>query len=304
MNKQYFSEKGEFGLTSTQANHYANLAKEMQEANVNKLKNIKFFHTYISVVGQDGQQLMSKGINDISFIEETLTENAKLNSFCAWVREAIKHKEELDYAIRSTRIDDWYTLKGIEVPKGPEHVYEADPVSELEVMNTWSTEKRMKYLDLEAKASTFGKYIHPNGPYSDARKLAHEVYNIPINTNGNGRDTMIYTRELTVPIEEIDSLFLQLQSTHRRYEKELNYMKAELKNEVQAINHQNTLKYQQEYADYEIASTEYRNAIKAFNVQFKDWMLNELANLANLKIRVPEHLMETYEYIKRVDSSK
>ena len=52
MNTIYFAKKGEKGLSSTHANHLANLAKEMQEEAINRINNVKFYETHVSIIGK------------------------------------------------------------------------------------------------------------------------------------------------------------------------------------------------------------------------------------------------------------
>ena len=48
MNNVYFSNEG---LTSTSANFYANIAKELANAATERLNNVKFFKTSVAVIG-------------------------------------------------------------------------------------------------------------------------------------------------------------------------------------------------------------------------------------------------------------
>ena len=58
-NKVFF---GESGLTSTSANHVANLAKEFISTNENYLNNISFVNCEIGLIGTDKDQTYSLGV--------------------------------------------------------------------------------------------------------------------------------------------------------------------------------------------------------------------------------------------------
>ena len=205
MNNVYFANEG---MTSTTANYYANIAKELQEAALERLNNVKFYNTSVSVIGSSERQIMSHGIPNLDFIKLDLENVAALNSFCAWVREAIKEKDSQAHIVSTTRIEDWAKANGIELPVAPSHPRDPEPISEQSVIDSWDINKRNKYLRLEAFAATFGKYIHPNGAYSKARKQAHSSLNKPISSEGNGRDMILYYFDPSVDINEVDAVFL------------------------------------------------------------------------------------------------
>ena len=243
MNNVYFANEG---MTSSTANFYANIAKELQKAATERLDSVKFFQTSVAVIGSSEKQLMSDGTRDLAFITSDLELVASMNAFCAWVREAIKEKEAQQGIINRTNIDDWLKTNGISVPEAPEYIRDPSPVSEESVINSWDINKRNKYLRLEAFAATYGKYIHPDGAYSKARKKAHTALNNPITKEGTGRDMVLYYTEPSVAIGAVDGLFLALQSEYRGYEKELNQMKAEIKETVNNLTREAYNKHQKE----------------------------------------------------------
>ena len=302
MNNVYF---GNEGMTSTTANHYANIAKEMVKRTEKKLYGIKFYQTLISAIGSAEKQLMSQGSSDISFIDDALREIAEANSFCAWVREAIKEKEAQQLAINRKDLYTWLEEQGIEIKKEPEYPDREDDVTEKDVIDTWDINKRCKYLDLEANASTIGNYIHPNKPvknYNDARVKLHSVVNTPVTVEGSGRDTILYYHETTINPDVVDAQFLKMQDLHRSYEKELNAMKAELKETVNTLN--------QEKCDaYQVKIDEYYAKIREFNAWQNEmrnklikWKTSELERLSKIKIVIPKKLNGIFQKVKAVDS--
>lgn len=302
MNNVYFSKDG---ITSTEGNHYCNIAKELCQAANERLKNVKFFNTFISVVGSNEKQLMSEGNKDIEFILEDLQTVASMNSFCAWVREAIKEKEEQQGIVSKTIIERWAKMNDISIPESPEHPKSPVTITELDVINSWDIEKRNKYLKLEAFAATYGKYIHPDGDYSEARKKAHIALNNPIRKEGTGRDTILYYTKESVPIEDVDNLFMILQNQHRTYEKELNQMKFEIKDSVNKATVSANDKYQEELSIWKIKNNEYNSLVLELTSKFNTWKTNELERISKLKIAIPDALKETFKVIKEIcDTSK
>jgi phage-related protein len=86
-------------------------------------------------------------------------------------------------------------------------------------------------------------FIHPDGVYNKARKQAHKAINNPINTEGTGRDMILYYTQESVDINSVDSLFVELQAQHREYEKSLNKLKAEIKETLNDLIREANNKY-------------------------------------------------------------
>jgi hypothetical protein len=302
MNNVYFANEG---MTSSTANFYANIAKELQKAAAERLDNVKFFQTSVAVIGSNEKQLMSGGTRDLTFVTSDLQLIASMNAFCAWVREAIKEKEAQQGVINRTDIEDWLKSNGIEIPVAPEYPRDPISVSEESVINSWDINKRNKYLRLEAFAATYGKYIHPDGAYSKARKKAHTALNNPITKEGTGRDMVLYYTEPSVAIEDVDGLFLALQSEYRGYEKELNQMKAEIKETVNGLTRGLYTTHQVALDNWKEKHREYSALWTDLRAKFTTWRTNELERISNLKITIPDNLKETFFKIKEIaDASK
>ena len=302
MNNVYFSNEG---MTSTSANYYANIAKEMQNAATERLNSVKFFKTSVAVIGSNEKQLMSEGTLDLGFVESDLNTLASLNAFCAWVREAIKEKENQSNEVNKITIERWAKLYGIELPTCPELTRDPETITEQDVMNSWDINKRNKYLRLEAFAATFGKYIHVDGTYSKARKEAHKRLNSPISKEGTGRDMVLYYSEPSVPIDQVDGLFLSLQDRYRSYEKELNFMKAELKETANTLNIEARDKYFLAIEEYRALNQEFQAKWSELRNQFNNWRTQELERISKLKITVPDNLKNIFKIIQEAgDTSK
>ena len=80
MNSVFF---GNEGMTSTSANYYANIAKEIQEAAAERLNHVRFFNASVAVIGSDNKQLMIAGNTDLEFIERDLKQQSEMFTFFA-----------------------------------------------------------------------------------------------------------------------------------------------------------------------------------------------------------------------------
>ena len=300
MNNVYFSNEG---MTSTTANHYANIAKELQTAATERLNNVKFYKTSVAVIGSSEKQLMTLGNDNLDFILSDLQLVASMNSFCAWIREAIKEKDNEAKKVSSKTKEEWAKEQGIELIKSPEFPNDVFEITETEIINSWDINKRNKYLQLEAFAATFGKYIHPEGAYSKARIKAHSMLNNPITSTGEGRDTILRYHEPSISVENVDSLFLILQSQYRGYEKELNQMKAEIKDSVNEINRKRFEEHQRAYNAWNSAFKEWDAEQEKIRNRFLTWRTNELEKISKLKITIPNALKDTFNVIKAIDGT-
>lgn len=304
MTNVYFTTSSE-GITSTQGSFLCNIAKELQQAAINRLNSVKFFDTTISVIGSNEKQLMSAGNTSLDFIEEDLQLVASLNAFCAWVREAIKEKEEQQSDVRKLTFDEWAERLFIELPTSPKHPSKPFTITEQSILDSWNIDKRNKYLELEAFASTIGKYIHPNGEYSCARERAHNAINKPISKEGSGRDTVLYHTTPSISIENVDNLYMFLQSKHREYEKQLNMMKAEIKESVTKLTVENNQHYENLLEIYRKEYSDYNSKLLELRSQYNTWITKTLENISKYKIAIPNNLKETFNLLKKIsDTSK
>jgi hypothetical protein len=292
-------------MTSTTANFYANIAKELQNAATERLNSVKFFKTSVAVIGSKERQLMEAGNDSLDFIPNDLKTLAEMNAFCAWVREAIKEKEAQMIAVNRGSLETWAKAMGIELPVMPEYPRDPKIPSETDVINSWDINKRNKYLRLEAFAATLGKYIHPDGAYSKARKKAHTAINNPIVKEGTGRDMVLYYTESSIDIQSVDDMFMALQDQYRGYEQELNQMKAEIKDTVNNLTREAYDIHSKECDKYNELSRAYTTAWGDLRTQFTTWRTNEVERISKLKIAIPSTLKDTFNKIKEIaDASK
>ena len=219
---------GENGLTSTSANHYANLAKEMTRKIKERLDSVRFFDTKMRIIGDDKAGTVARGFNADAFayIRNGLDLISKCNSLIAFFREAISEKERLMKEVSAwedtekradldARIAEHQKLKPIR------NAY----LSTEDVIKSWSVGEQEKYLSLEAEASVYGKFIHEDGRLSKARTDLMKIIDNPIVVKESGRDTVIYDYVPSVTQDEVDGLFFELQTHYREVQAELNGMK-------------------------------------------------------------------------------
>ena len=274
----FFAENG---LTTTSANHIANMAKEKYQVLMKKLNKLEFYDSKVVSLMGSSEAFLSEGVTDLSNIKKDLLNIAKLKSLIAWLREAIKAKEVL----RQEALSSTYDL--VE----PIRPLEENPITDEDVIGSWNIKKRNRYYYLDSVCATIGTYIHPGQPFAIARDNFIEKLSKPRETSGSGRDMVIYTYTPSVSQDEVESTFMDLQETYRSYQSELNSLKYEIEEAVKASKIDCMNKNSIAYATY---STEYQKYTKELALLRE----KEAARISHLKIIIPDALQDTYNLVK------
>lgn len=282
MNKDYVFF-GESGLTSTSANHIANIAKESYSYIEQELENINFINQYVNLIGENSMTQVAIGTNSIQDINDKLDRIAKMKALIAWLREAIKAKEHLTEEVSKMPCEYF----GIELPEAPERPTYIDAD---DVIATWDIKKRNRYYYLEAHCATLGSYIHPKGNYNIAREEMHRKLNKPKLVSGSGRDTVIYTFQPSISVKDVEDKFMELQNLHRSCQAELNSMKHEIQTAIDDDKMQKDVQYQKEYSAYSTKRNEAMNKLQIYmNAKYEE--------VKKLKIVIPDSLKPIYEEV-------
>jgi hypothetical protein len=282
----YFSENG---LTSTSANHIANLAKEYYQTLTMKLENIKFYDEKISLISSSDSKLLRGGIT-LSTLEEIKSDLYKIadaKSLIAWLREAIKAKDNLLKELKSISLAKWCTENNIDYPEIPEM---EDIMTEDEYLSTLSVKERNRFFFLQTICSVLGQYIHPNGTYSHERKSLKNKMQNPNSLSGTGRDAILYSYTPTISLDSVDELFFELQAKHREFQAELNGMLHKMQ---QAIDADEVAKR----AEHTAKMNEYGAFIEKYNAEYRKSLKEKEMEISKLKIIIPNSLTEIYDKV-------
>lgn len=279
MKQQFFGDKG---LTATSANHIANLAKEAYERLEAKLNTTSFIRETITVIGSTAEtnvKLSQAGL--ITLAPNILKEICEYKSLIAWLREAIKEKENL-FKANKLWVSDEYTEHMKNRPQCEDYLTEQD------VIESWTVAEQEDYLSLETICAVVGKYIHPNGPLSKAKTELSKKINNPVTTECSGRDTIIkrYYPECTE--EEVNSLFFILQRNHREYQARLNGIKHKIDMTIRED-------IQKKDEAYKKALQEFNNKANELLVADKLTREEKHKEIEALKIVIPNDLKAVYD---------
>lgn len=289
MSDVFFSENG---LTSTSANHIANLAKEYVQDIESRLANIKLYKSEVALIGTDARNLLSDGwgnagISEIANLLETVTE---AKSLIAWLREAIKARSQALNEAENVTIEEWAAESGITLPERPTR---AEKVTEDNVIAAMNVKERNHIFTLQTKAAVLGKYVHPDGNFSRARKDFHKRQSEPVEVRGEGRDAMLYYYTPTCDEENVEGVFFALQKAHREVQAELNAILHDIDEKVRAQNQSAESEYYQALSNYQIELEKYQS-------KFKYDKTETLKRIAALKIVIPNDLRGIYEIVNKL----
>lgn len=271
------------GITATSANHLANLAKELYEHLTTELDNLRFYSTEIEVLSVERKVKTQIGLSESDFakIQDNLSKISECKAFIAYLREAIKAKENLAYKTQEALPED---CTGPLAPKRPTRLTSND------VLNTWPLDKVSRYYRLQAFAATFGESIHVNGSLSSARKDFSKKLCNSTSVELDGANTLITSYTPTVSQEKVDELFFNIQKEFRAYQAELNGLNAEIDKTINDDYSDAMQKYNFEFAQYKIDERQFQDKIAEFRRQ-------EKLKVEKLKITIPDNLKNIYNTI-------
>lgn len=287
----FFSAEGK-GLTSTSANHVANMAKEMIRTLEARLAAMVFYSTEVSLIGSGSVNVLRNGADadDVKNVSAMMHRVAEAKSLIAWLREAIKAKDRLMRRTEDLSLEEFAKLEGIKIPEVP--VMES-ALTEDEYYGSLSLEERNRYYELETLAAVIGEEIHPGGHFAEARASLTERFSKPHDVKGDGRDTLIYTFIPSVSETIVEDTYFSLQKQYREAQARLNSIKYDCRKAVMESEVR--------------VKTEYAEAIKRYNAE-RQLLEAELAKdirkrvkeIADYRIVIPASLKNIYDDVSRL----
>lgn len=282
-NKIFFSDKE--GITSTSAQHLCNVGREYIRSTNIQLSNTRFYNEKVTDLSKGAEVDLKRGLTTIDGIEENLLKVVKINSFIAWMQEAIKAKSAELQAIKELTFHNWLLDQKIDLsyPETLTKVTLNDKIASLSIKD------RMKYYHLQAKAAVLGKAIHPDGPIYDARI---ELMNIASEPNTLTNDK-VFSKEASLPAEDVDNLYFKLQKLYREAEASFNAIKGSLEQEVNIENSSNA-------ATFTRLCNELKAQQNVLTAKYEEWKISETRTISKLKIIIPNDLKDTYEFLSNL----
>ena len=280
---------GKDGLTITSANHLANIAKEMYEAVLSRLESLKLYsRDYMLAINGNSFRVENESEkSELETLSADLREVGELKSLIAFLREAIKAKESLGSGSSFEEYVENLIKEGREDLKKP---VEKKAVSFDVEFAKLTAEQKARYYALEARCATIGSFIHPDGPFANARKEYFEHRKNPTLVVGRGQEAEINTFTSSFTAEEVDGEFFSLQKEYRKIQAEFNKLKAEVDEKVSEAN--------------KAIANESLAAMKLWVDARKVEKTRYDAEVKSLKVVIPMNLRDVYERVNAVANAK
>ena len=280
---------GAEGLTSTSANHVANLAKEHVQDLEKDLRNLCLVQKEVSLIGSGEYNIIQHGFDNeqVEDIPNKLIAIAGMKSLIAWLREAIKEREAMRVKLCSMTLDEYCLLKGITRKPTP---VRRDAITKEAVIAGMSIKDRNKMFSLQTVAAVIGGYIHPDGKLSAARRELADKSVDSCEVKGDGRDTLLYRYTPSCDSETVEKVFFQLQKKHREVQAELNGMLHTVEETVMQDKAMTFSEYAKQLSVY---NEEERELLAAF----QSYKLKEEARISSLKIVIPNALKGVFDMV-------
>lgn len=291
----FFTADG-VGLTSTSANHIANLAKEMIRNLEFELSELTLYSTDVALIGSSNVSRLSNGVepSTLDEIVGKLHRVADAKSLIAWLREAIKAKERMLGEAEALTLDDYAKEQGITLdpkPERPKTLTDDDFYARL------SVDERCRYYRLEALAATLGLAVHPPGALAEARSMLQRRLHAPREVKGEGRDTLIYTYTPSVDSEAVDQLYFLVQKQFREEQARLNTIKHECARAV----HESAIAI---LADHAKAVEQWNANRQLLEARLAEHIKRSCQEISSLKIIIPEQLRPVYDEVASLGKNK
>lgn len=287
----FFSTDGR-GLTSTSANHVANLAKEKVRLIEAELSLMVFYSTKVSLIGSDATNLLTPGVGseELSEILPKLRTIAKAHSLIAWLREAIKAKTRLRDEVNEMSLDKYCRMRGVTKPEYPAYT---EPLSDDDFYAAMSVDERNRYFEAEALASVLGKAVHQGGFVADARESLIGAIKVPSTIEGEGQNAIIYSYSPNVDAEDVDIVYFNIQKLFREAQAKVNAVKHECEEAKATSIHQVNRAYEEKLAAYNAG-------IELLTAEMNTYKNKKMHEISNYRIVIPPSLEGIYEEVNRL----
>lgn len=266
------------GLTSSEANYVCERIKERLKPIQDLVNTIE---THTSSI--DGEPL--DNFEKVDDIGEKLTEIGSLYAISAYLRTAIKEKENrLDVLIKKLTNVQIEVEKEVE-PIDYEQLNRLKEITIEDYLKTLSLEDVVRYKEAEAKAAHIGKYIH-NFDEVRANLTKKEL----ITLKQVGEQVFKIKNVPLYDLAELQELQEQLLAQHREVESEVNFYKAQFR----TFQNNAQLQYEQELQKLQ---QERQKKVTALVVEKTAELMKIKETVAGFRIVVPNSYKSTIEHL-------
>lgn len=298
-NDVYFTK--EEGLTSTSAQHISAMANVMVQDIKQRILGLRLYDKSIRVIG-DVECVVETVNNTLPEIADGVKQICKANALIAWLREAVKEREQAQQYISDMSIDKWMELQGIEKPSCPP----TPPVPKINfqdyktILDTGLTIKEYnRFLELNSALAVYGEIIHERGLLTRQKSELARIRQNPTDVKDSGRDTIITTYMIDENAAvEMDELYTKLQAEYRSMQAEKNGIESKYSDLAMKYQMKKMEEWKLEKDYYDRSFMIMNSKLMDIQTQMKEWKKKRLDELAALKIIIPDALKPIYKKLK------
>ena len=298
-NDIYFTT--EEGMTSTSAQHVSAMANVMVQDIKQHIMGLRLYQKSIRVIG-DAEVTVETVNNTLPEIAESVKRICKANALIAWLREAVKEREQAQKYVSDMSLDDWMKKQGIEKPVSPEppQMPRINFQDYKTILDTGlSVKEYNRFVELNSALAVYGEMIHEKGLLTCQKSELARIMQNPTEVKESGRDTIITTYKVDVNISaDIDNLYTELQSEYRKLQAEKNGIEAKFSNLAMDYQTRKNDEWKAAKAQYDRDLQKVNSELVGIQTQMKEWKKHRLEELAALKIIIPDALKPLYKELK------
>jgi hypothetical protein len=273
-------------ITKSEANHLKNLCKELADKYSNNMQSLKVYNNTMTLLssGTSYQTVVGDAI-DFNDLRCHIFSICDLFSFSAYLGEEIKRLEKVEQEIKTYGLVQYVEDNNIIIPESPEYI----EYTEEQAIKDMNDADRAQYYGLEAQVAHIGKALHTGVLYNIKQQIK-SIKSSPCDISGTGNDTIVNKRELSIDPEVFTSFYFDMQNKYRELQKNLNYLKASIKNKV---NEENTKRLEA----YNAIISEHRALNQELYAKLEACKLEKLSALSKQRITIPECYNVVYKHI-------
>ena len=298
-NDIYFTT--EEGMTSTSAQHVSAMANVMVQDIKQHIMGLRLYQKSIRVIG-DAEVTVETVNNTLPEIAESVKRICKANALIAWLREAVKEREQAQKYVSDISLDDWMKKQGIEKPLSPEppQMPRINFQDYKTILDTGlSVKEYNRFVELNSALAVYGEMIHEKGLLTCQKSELARIMQNPTEVKESGRDTIITTYKVDVNISaDIDNLYTELQSEYRKLQAEKNGIEAKFSNLAMDYQTRKNDEWKAAKDQYDRDLQKVNSELVGIQTQMKEWKKQRLEELAALKIIIPDALKPLYKELK------
>lgn len=297
-NDIYFTN--EEGMTSTSAQHVSAMANVMVQDIKQHIMGLRLYEKSIRVIG-DAEVTVEMANNTLPEIAESVKRICKANALIAWLREAVKEREQAQKYVSDMSLDDWMKKQGIEKPAVPQppQMPRINFQDYNTILDTGLTVKEYnRFVELNSALAVYGEMIHEKGLLTRQKSELARIMQNPTEVKESGRDTIITTYKVSPHMTDIDNLYTELQSEYRKLQAEKNGIEAKFSNLAMDYQTCKMDEWKAAKAQYDRDLQKVNSELVGIQTQMNDWKKQRLEELAALKIIIPDALKPLYKELK------